>query len=84
MLISTTDWSFIGNGTINTACDSFTDKILELLHVCIPSTLVTIRPNDKPWYNSLIRKTSRHRDRQKNIAQRTNKLNDWNIYKKNT
>ena len=31
----------------------------------IPAKEVTIRPNDKPWYDSEIRRLSRHRDRQK-------------------
>ncbi len=83
MLIRTADWSFINNNTntINTACKAFNDKFLEILHVCIPSSLVTIRPNDKPWYNSLIRKTSRQRDSQKKTAIRSKKANDWTSFK---
>ncbi len=76
-LITTTDWSFINDNCVSTACEAFSNKLLELLHVCIPSSMVTIRPNDKPWYNSLIRKTSRQRDRQKHTAQNSNISNDW-------
>ncbi len=47
----------------------------------IPTSLVTIRPNDKPWYNSEIRKTSRKRDREKQTAIRTKHMSDWNKYK---
>lgn len=80
-LIQTTDWSFINTGNLNTACDTFHNKLIEIINVRIPSSLVTIRPNHKPWYNSVIRKTSRQRDRQKTIALRTKTVNDWSVYK---
>ena len=48
---------------------------------CIPSKLVTIRPNDNPWYDSQVRTFSRQRDRQKKIANKSTKLNDWAKYK---
>ena len=48
---------------------------------CIPSKYVTIRPNDKPWYNSEIRLNSRKRDRQRTKALRTQKLDEWTKYR---
>ncbi len=81
-LILTTDWSFISNDIpIDTACEQFHSKLLELLHTCIPNNLVTVRTNDKPWYNSDIRRTSRQRDRQKKIAIHSKTPYDWNKYK---
>ncbi len=80
-LIASTDWSFIQRDPINTICAQFHAKFLEVLHTCIPSNLVTVRPNDKPWYNSNIRRTSRQRDRQKKIATHLNRPSDWKIYK---
>ena len=41
-----------------------------------------LRPDDKPWYNSEIRQTSRKRDRLKSKAIKTGKISDWNSYKK--
>ena len=47
--------------------DSVYDKWLNLLNyiidVYIPNRRVTIRPKDKPWMNSLIRRAIRKRDR---------------------
>ena len=77
-LIISTDWIFLHNDTVDVACESFVSTFLILARECIPSSFITIRPNDKPWYNSEIRRTSRQRDRHKHIAIRTGKLLDWN------
>ena len=55
-----------------------------MVKTCIPSkkVTVTVRPDDKPWYNSEIRRTSRKRDRLKSKAIKTGKISDWNSYKK--
>ena len=45
-----------------------TETILEFINTCIPSKTVTIRPNDKPWYDSEIRRCIKYRDRQRRIA----------------
>ncbi len=47
-----------------------------------PTYFITIRPNDKPWYNSEIRRTSRQRDRQKSKAIKTGNPADWCIFKR--
>ena len=80
-LILTTDWSFLYNDTVDIAAKRFTSKFLELAKECIPTSLVTIRPNDKAWYNSDIRKISRHRDRQKSKALQSGKSSDWLKYR---
>ncbi|XP_045206717.2 uncharacterized protein LOC123558945 [Mercenaria mercenaria] len=80
-LISNTDWSFLNHGSLDSAADSFVERYIDLAKLCIPTSLVTVRPNDKPWYTSEIRKTSRQRDRQKRIAINSNKVSDWKIYK---
>ena len=49
--------------------------------MCIPHKDVVIRPDDKPWYDSEIRKYSRKRDRQKLKAVKTSLQNDWKKYK---
>ena len=80
-LIINHDWSFLQNGTLDQSVTQFNSKLLELVKRCIPTTLVTIRPNDKPWYNSEIRKTSRQRDRQKRKALNSGRTSDWAKYK---
>ena len=42
--------------------------------------LVTIRTDDKPWYNNEIRKHSRQRDRTKRNATISGIKSDWNKY----
>ena len=80
-LITEQNWDFIDNIDINSSCLRFTETLLSLMTLCIPSKLVTIRPNDKPWYDSQVRTFSRQRDRQKKIATKSTKQNDWVNYK---
>ena len=44
-------------------------------------TEVTIRPHDKPWYDSEIRKLSRKRDCQRKNAVNSLNQSDWLSYK---
>jgi hypothetical protein len=80
-LIESTDWSFIEHGTVDTATDKFMNTYFSLVKSCIPNKFVTIRPKDKPWYNSEIRRTTRSRDRHKRTAILTGKASDWSKYK---
>lgn len=81
-LINLEDWSFISSTSVEESCNRFSNKILELMHRCIPSKDVTIRPDDKPWYDSTIRKYSRLRDRQKKIASSRNNPIQWTKYER--
>ena len=67
-LITCTNWEFIHDSNVNEATVMFTNKLIELMKLCIPNKLVTVRPNDKPWYDSSIRTMARKRDRQKHIS----------------
>ena len=80
-LIANENWDFIELETINNATSNFTQKLLDLIKTCIPSKEVTIRKNDKPWYDNEVRKFSRKRDRMKATALRTNNPNHWSRYK---
>ncbi len=62
-LIANYDWSILYNGNIDDAALLFTNKYIDFVKVCIPYNNVIIRPNDKPWYNSDIRRTSKLRER---------------------
>ncbi len=59
ILIQNTDWSILNNDSVDDAVNIFTFKFIELVKQCIPCKEVTIRPNDKPWYDSEIRRTSK-------------------------
>ena len=54
---------------------------MKFVNESIPHKNVTIRPNDKPWYDSEIRKNSRKRDRLKSKAVKTALRSDWTKYK---
>ena len=47
---------------LDDVCRKFTDILLDMVKVCIPSNLVIVRPNDKPWYDSEIRHFTSERD----------------------
>ncbi len=80
-LILNEDWSVLNNGSVDEAADMFTLKFIDLAKKCIPYKEVTIRPNDKPWYNSEIRRTTKLRDKARKKAIETRGVDDWNKYK---
>ena len=63
------------------SCELFTKQFMEFVNMSIPHSDVTIRPSDRPWNDSEIRRHSRKRDRQKNKAVRTSRQSDWAKYK---
>ena len=79
-MISSHDWNFINSLSVDSACEKFTSKLSEFCHACIPNKEITIRRNDKPWFDSQLRTLSRQRDRQKAKAIKSKTLNDWNKY----
>lgn len=81
-LIENYNWEYIDQMDVNESCKLFTDTILRFMNQCIPSKEVTIRPNDRPWFDSETRKIIRQRDRQKHIATKSNRAADWDKYKK--
>ena len=76
------DWNCLLLGSLDEATDLFTSTFLKLVKQCIPSKTVTIRGDDKPWYDSEIRSFTRKRDKQKRKAIKTGNPNDWGTYKK--
>ena len=53
----------------------FSGKYLEIIKKYIPIKTVTIRLNDKPWFNSTIRKVIRIRDRLHKQLKNSNSIN---------
>ena len=54
---------------------------MDLDKSCDPNKEVTIRPGDKPWYDSEIKKFSKLRNRIKSKAIKSSKEFDWTKYK---
>ena len=48
---------------VDIMCESFTNQVLSIFKKYIPNKEITIRPNDKPWFDSELRKEIRKRDR---------------------
>ena len=76
------DWSFIGNNSVDDACKIFTYTLLNFLNLCIPNKEVTIRPNDKPWYDSEIRSLSKNANDWLKYKQYRNKVNNMKKHAK--
>ena len=54
---------------------------MEFAHLHIPNKIVTIRRNDKPWYDNTIRSETRKRDQLKRKASNASNVSLWNKYK---
>ena len=50
---------------------------IDFAKLCIPNKTIVVREDDKPWYDSEIRRNSRKRDRLKKPALKTGNPNDW-------
>ena len=80
--INSHNWNCLLEGSVDEACNIFTSTFINFVKQCIPSKTIVVRHDDKPWYDSEIRKYSRIRDRLKVQAARLNKAVDWSKYKK--
>ena len=76
------DWSPLHTLPLDEAVLFFNHSFLNIVNECIPSKEVTVRSDDKPWYDTEIRKNSRKRDRLISIAFKSNRPTDWRNFKK--
>ena len=60
----------------------WTKKLLDIAKQTIPNKLVTVRPNDKPWFNNVLRHLLRKKTRAYNYAKSVDTLNAWDKFKK--
>ena len=81
-MILSENWNCIDTLSVDQACEMFTSKIHQLMSQCIPSKIITVRRNDKPWYDSEIRRHSKYRDRQKRLMLTKPSLSNTSKYKK--
>ena len=79
--LSDFDWSCLHQGSVNEASSLFTNIFIEFAKLCIPNKTIVVREDDKPWYDSEIRRNSRKRDRLKKKAIQSGNPNVWNKYK---
>ena len=64
--------------SVNESALVWSDMFIKIAESCIPHNIVTIRPNDKPWMTSEIRRLIRKR--QKLFERRNNSAVDRDIY----
>jgi hypothetical protein len=74
------------NNDVDDILERWTSAYLKLAKEHIPNRVVTIRPNDKQWFSSDLRKLKKDKDKAHIIAKRTNSAVDWNNFrmKRNT
>ena len=66
---------------IDIICEKWTEKVLSIAKSFIPNKLVLVRPKDKPWYSSLLRKMKRKVSRVYKRAKKSNASAHWEMYK---
>jgi hypothetical protein len=67
---------------VDEMCEKFTKCFLKITKECIPTKIVTIRNNDRPWFNTEIRKEIHIRDRLRKNALKLHRERDIKLYKK--
>ena len=60
--VSEFDSTCLHQGSVNEASSLFTNIFIEFAKLCIPSKTIVVREDDKPWYDSEIRRNSRKRE----------------------
>jgi hypothetical protein len=72
-LLDQTNWQDIANNnSIHEMVVTITNKVHNIMNICIPNKIVRIRPKDKPWVTSAIRKLLRETKRLHKRHLRTN------------
>ena len=66
---------------INDICNSWTAKFLDIAKKVILNKVVTMRPNDNPWYTSDLRRLKRAKDLSHKQAKNHNTDNHWERFK---
>lgn len=80
--LNSTDWSFIQrNNNINIITEQFEEILHKTAENHIPKKTFTVRPNDKPWMTTTIRKHMRQRNRLYHKAKLKNSTFHWQKFK---
>ena len=77
--LSETNWDecFTDETNINNVANLWTFKVLAAAEASITCKNVTVRPNDKPWYNNYLRQLCRKKERLHKIAKHNNLELHW-------
>ena len=75
------NWLELMNDDIDVFCQNITNKIMTLTEECIPHKVITVRPSEPPWLNSIIKRKIRSRKRHYRKAKRTNNQSDWRRFR---
>ena len=76
------DWdSCFVSEDIDVIAESWSGKLLEIAKAHIPNKEVTIRPDDKPWYNNRLRLLCRKKIRLYKLFKRNKTDFNWNNFK---
>jgi hypothetical protein len=67
---------------VDEICEQFTKCFLKIAQECIPTNIITIRNNDRPWFNNEIRNKIRIRDRFRKAVLKFHRERDIKLYKK--
>ena len=61
---NTVDWNALLSDLedVDEMCSTFTEAFLIVARECIPTKMVTVRNNDRPWLNSELRREIRNRN----------------------
>ncbi|MCG8046320.1 MAG: reverse transcriptase domain-containing protein [Candidatus Thiodiazotropha endolucinida] len=79
--INTHEWNYLNYLEVNDATKQFETDLTNFAKQTIPTQEITVRKDDKPWYDSEVRKHSRIRDRMKSKAEKSNNPVHWQKYK---
>ena len=63
------------------ACSKWNETFLNLAREYIPNKVIKIRTDDKPWYNSELRRLSGKKKNLHHKAKQTNSPADWNNFR---
>ena len=76
------DWEncFLNNEP-SVAASRWTEDFMAIAKEKIPNKVVIIRPRDKPFFNTELRKIRREKTRKHNIAKRSNTPDSWNDFR---
>ena len=80
--ISLFEWGDVFHeNDMDKCCDLWTSTILRIAKENITNKSVTVRPNDKPWYNGHLRKLNRQLQRAFNLAKKTKLIHHLMFFK---
>ena len=69
------------NDDVDKACNMISSLILKVAKETLLNKMVTVRPNDKPWFNGELRRLLRIKERSHKKAKSTNSVLHWAKYR---